>query len=350
MRDVNYSKTIETLLTKDIMKLVSEIQKHKGQQNLFVQSKADILQDMLNVAKIQSTDASNRIEGIYTSPKRLEDLVKDKTKPINRDENEIIGYHDVLNTINDSYDDIPVNGNIIRQLHRAIEKYSANSLSGQYKNNDNSIMETRADGTKIVRFKPVSVFETEMAIDLICQEYSQVIDLSDLESLLLIPCFILDFLCIHPFNDGNGRMSRLLTLLLLYRSGYIVGKYISIEMIVEKTEENYYESLKLSSLDWHESTSDYRPFVTYFLSILLNAYKEFESRVSYVSLDKNDRVEKLFENILGKMTKKEILAKCPDITEGTLNQKLKSLVENDTIIVSKKGNTNYYIFNHNKCK
>lgn len=347
MREFKYEKLTDSLLKKDIMQLVSEIQKHKGRQNLFIESNPDILKEMLNIAKIQSTESSNRIENIKNTSKRIVELMNEKTTPINRDENEIIGYKDVLTTIHDSYDDIPINSNIILQLHRDLGKYVINNLSGCYKNTNNSIVEVLEDGSKFERFKPLSAFETPEAIENLCLEFNQQVCTSDLEALLLIPCFILDFLAIHPFNDGNGRMSRLLTLLLLYKSGYIVGKYISIEMITEKTKEDYYETLRLSSLNWHEGDNDYLPFVKYFLSVLLNAYREFESRVENIGLDKSTRIENLFKNTLGKLTKKDVQTQCPNISKSSIDAQLSDLVGRNIIILSKKGNTNYYIYNHN---
>jgi len=146
----------------------------------------------------------------------------------------------------------------------------------------------------------------------------------------LIPMFILDFLCIHPFNDGNGRMSRLLTLLLLYKSGYIVGKYISIELLIEKTKDTYYEALQDSSLGWHEDENQYGSFVKYYLGVLLKAYKEFENRVEhlrYRKMSKPERIKAVIDQRVGKITKKEIMEYCPDISKVTVERTLTSLVK-----------------------
>lgn len=348
MREINYNKTIESLLTKDIMRLVSDIQKHKGQQNSFLEANTEIIEDMLKVARIKNIDASNKLAGIQTPPKKLESIVNELMKPRGYKENAAAGYFDVLNIIHDNYDDIPIDGNIILQLHRDLEKYSEDSIGGVYKNIDNSVKKTLEDGTEILQFQTVDIDQTEEALNLICENYNKLVGLSDLENLLLIPCFILDFLAIHPFNDANGRMSRLLTSLLLYRNDYTVGKYISIETIIERTEHNYFNALEVSAINWHTCDNDYRPFVEYFLSVLLNAYQEFESRFVHTTLDKNSRVEKLIQNALGSITKKDISTKYPDISRTGLNLQLKALAESNTIIVTKKGNVNHYFYNHDK--
>ena len=247
MRTYDYSKKWQQLLTPEIVTMLSQIHEFKGEQNLFIEAKSDALTQLVEIAKIQSTDASNKIEGIYTSDERLKNLVLNKTMPRTRGEQEIAGYRDVLATIHDSYEFIPVRPSIILQLHRDLYKFSGKSIGGNYKNADNVIAEEDAEGNRFVRFHPLAAWETPEAMESICAAYDDVIHHSDADPLLIIPMFILDFLCIHPFNDGNGRMSRLLTLLLLYRSGYIVGKYISIEKAIETTKDTYYEALQSSS-------------------------------------------------------------------------------------------------------
>lgn len=186
---------------------------------------------LVEIAKIQSTEASNKIEGIYTSDERLRALVKDVTRPKTRNEREIAGYRDVLNTIHENHDYIPPKPSIILQLHRDLYKFEGFDIGGKYKSADNVIEEEDSYGNKFVRFRTVSAWETPEAIEELCKAFNEAMVTEKIEPLILIPMFILDFLCIHPFNDGNGRMSRLLTLLLLYRAGYIVGKYISIEKL-----------------------------------------------------------------------------------------------------------------------
>ena len=225
---------------------------------------------MVDIAKIQSTEASNKIEGIYTSDERLKALVKDSTRPRTRNEREIAGYRDVLNTIHENHDYIPPKPSIILQLHRDLYKFEGMDIGGRYKTSDNIIEEQDAEGNKSVRFRPMPAWETPEAIEKICQSYDEALNSENIDALIIIPMFVLDFLCVHPFNDGNGRLSRLLTLLLLYRSGYIVGKYISIEKLIEQTKEIYYESLQLSSAGWHENKNDYEPFVKYMLGVIVD--------------------------------------------------------------------------------
>lgn len=347
MREIRYDHIVDTLLTKEIVNLVSAIHEYKGQQNLFIESQADILTNMLEVAKIQSTDASNRIEGIYTSDQRMAELVKQKSEPRNRNESEIAGYRDVLATIHENYDYIPPRVNMILQLHRDLYKYSPLSKCGAFKNSDNIIEEVDSTGHHRVRFQPVSAFETPDAMNLICDEFIRELNRYEIDPLLLIPVYILDFLCIHPFNDGNGRMSRLLTLLLLYRSGYIVGKYISIEMLIEKTKETYYEVLHECSQNWHEGKNDYKPFVKYYLGIILNAYKEFSSRTEHLTtkgISKPERIKVMIQNRLGKITKKEIMDMCPDISTTTIERTLSQLQKEGNILKLNGGCHSAYIY------
>lgn len=348
MREFDFKASAAKLLTNDIVNMLGYIHEYKGQQNLFIEAKADVLSHLLEIAKIQSTEASNRIEGIYTSDARIQALVKEKSAPRNRNENEIAGYRDVLATIHENYDYIPPRANVILQLHRDLYQYSGMGIGGRYKNTDNVIEEELEDGTKRVRFRPATAFETPDMIESLCNQFLREVDRGEVDPLLLIPMFVLDFLCIHPFNDGNGRMSRLLTLLLLYRSGYIVGKYISIEMLIEKTKDTYYDALQASSVGWHEGMNDYAPFVSYTLGIIKSAYKTFSERVEHLTtkgLSKPERVRQFIENKLGKVTKKDIMDACPDISETTVEKTLGELVKNGTIIKVGSGRGTGYVYN-----
>ena len=247
MRDFQYKKEYEALLTPDIVSLLSTIHEYKGRQTLFMDTRPEVLRSLLDAAKIQSTEASNRIEGIITTDVRLKQLVREKTMPRTRSEKEIAGYRDVLSTIHESYAYIPPRPSLILQLHRDLYKYSGMSIGGSYKSSDNVIAEDRADGTRTIRFQPVAAWETPEAMQQLCEELTAALGDPELDPLVVIPMFVLDFLCIHPFNDGNGRMSRLLTLLLLYRAGYTVGKYISLEKLIADSKETYYEALQSSS-------------------------------------------------------------------------------------------------------
>ena len=346
MREFDYLKAPEKLLTPKIVQLIAEIHEHKGKQELFLEANIDELSTLLEVAKIQSTGASNRIEGIYTTDQRLEELVMQKAEPRNRSEEEIAGYREVLTTIHESYEYIQPRANVILQLHRDLYSYSKGGVGGVYKNADNMIAETDAQGNQKARFVPVSAFQTAEAMDMLCDHFIEAWEMDRMDRLLLIPMFILDFLCIHPFNDGNGRMSRLLTLLLLYRGGYIVGKYISIEMLIEKTKQTYYEVLQSSSFGWHEACNSYEPFVTYYLGIILKAYKEFENRVEHLkdrSLSKPDRIKVLIDRKVGKITKKEIMEYCPDISKITVERTLAELVKQGYIQKVGAGRATGYI-------
>jgi len=349
MRELNYRTVDKELFTPDIVNLLSMIHEYKGKQELFIEAQPDILKAMLDVAKIQSTGASNRIEGIYTSEARLSELVMEKAEPSNRNEQEIAGYREVLNTIHENYDYIVAHPNIVLQLHRDLYAFNPSSIGGRFKNTDNIIEEVDSEGKHKVRFNPLPAYQTAMAMDALCTEFLSAIDHNEIDPLLLISKFILDFLCIHPFNDGNGRMSRLLTLLLLYREGYIVGKYISIEMIIERTKESYYDTLQQSSIGWNKEENNYAPFVKYYLGVILKAYKEFASRVETVrskGLKKAERIRDIFLNKIGKITKSEIAALCPDISVTTIEKALSDLLKEEYIIKVGVGRSTAYIRNH----
>lgn len=351
MRTYNYSKKWQQLLTPEIVNMLSQIHEFKGEQKLYIEAQSDTLTQLVEIAKIQSTEASNSIEGIYTSDERLKKLLANKTTPRSRDEQEIAGYRDVLASIHEDYDYILVRPSYILQLHRNLYKFSGKSIGGNYKNADNVIAEEDADGNRFVRFQPLPAWETPEAIEYICAAYDDAIHHSDADPLLLIPMFILDFLCIHPFNDGNGRMSRLLTLLLLYRSGYIVGKYISIEKVIETSKDTYYEALQSSSQGWHEEKNDYAHFVRYMLGVILSAYRDFSSRVKVLTTSgtsKPDRIREIIKDTLGKITKTEIMQKCPDISQVTVQRTLNDLVKSGDIIKIGGGRYTSYVWNREK--
>lgn len=346
MRIFDYVKTPEELLTAEIVQMIGSIHEHKGKQELFLEANIDELKTLLEVALIQSTGASNRIEGIFTSDKRLEELVSKKAEPSNRSEQEIAGYREVLTTIHESYEYINPRANIILQLHRDLYSYSQGNVGGRYKNSDNIIAETDAEGYQKARFVPISAFETSEAMEELCTKFWNAWEQDKIDKLILIPMFILDFLCIHPFNDGNGRMSRLLTLLLFYKAGYIVGKYVSMEMLIEKTKKTYYEALQESSIGWHEGVNRYEPFVKYYLGIMLKAYNEFESRVEHLKhrrLSKSDRIKVTIDNKVGKITKKEIMELCPDISKVTVERTLTDLVKRGYIAKIGAGPSTGYV-------
>lgn len=329
MRIFNY-KTYETMLwDKEILGLVAQIHEHKGKQEYFLSRQSKKLDRLVEIAKIQSTEASNRIEGVVTTASRLGELMKQKTTPRNREEEEIAGYRDVLNTIHESYEYISVTANTILQLHRDLYKHSAASIGGKYKNADNIIQEIDAQGNKIIRFQPLAAHLAPAALDSLCMEYNQALSKSSINELLLLPIFILDFLCIHPFNDGNGRMSRLFTLLLLYKNSYNVGKYVSIEKAIEQTKDRYYDALQASSDKWNDNQNDYKPFIRYLLGVILSTYRDFEERVLSVeqaALTKTEQIRQAIDNKLGKITKSELKVLCPGISEPMIEKTLRDLL------------------------
>lgn len=334
MHTFDYKKTPETLLTPAIVNQLSLLHEFRGKQDLYISAKSDTLSALLNIAKIQSTKASNRIEGIYTSDDRLHALVMEKAEPQSRSEEEIAGYREVLSTIHESYEYIPLRPNNLLQLHRDLYSYGGKEIGGRFKNIDNIIAETDRDGKEHVRFTPTPAFQTPEAVEDLCRAFDEALDDGKYDALLLIPMFVLDFLSIHPFNDGNGRMSRLLTLLLLYRSGYIVGKYISIEMLIEKSKETYYDALRQSSTGWHTSNNDYLPFASYYLGIFVKAYQEFQDRVEHLhgkTLSKPERIRQVFGKRLGKITKSDIVTLCPDISLSTIERTLKEMLDKGEI-------------------
>lgn len=346
MKIFDYGKYADAKWNGRILSYVARIQEFKGRQGLFMQQKPSELTRLVELAKIQSTEASNKIEGIATVRSRLRQLYSDKTTPRTRDEKEIIGYRDVLNTIHENHDYISVSASYILQLHRDLYAYSEKAIGGKFKSVQNYISETAADGRSFVRFTPLAPYETPSAVDSLCDEYNKAINRCDVEPLVLIPIFVLDFLCIHPFNDGNGRMSRLLTTLLLYRSGYFIGKYISIESKIEKTKQEYYDALKSGSIGWHENANDPSEFIEYFLSVVLAAYRDFEDRVDIVGVQRMSgaqTVEAAVRNTLGKFTKRDIMELCPDLSKATVENALSVLVRDGFIERYGTGKATYYV-------
>ena len=344
MRCFDYEMYANSRWDSELLGLVAQIHEYKGRQELYLKQKPAVLDKLVEVAKIQSTEASNKIEGIVTTSTRVKELYQETTTPRNRDEEEIMGYRDVLNTIHESYEYIPLRSSYILQLHRDLYKYSEKSIGGRYKNTQNYIAETYPDGTQRVRFTPLAPYETPDAVDAICEGFNRAVDAAIIDPLVLIPIFINDFLCIHPFNDGNGRMARLLTTLLLYRCGYVVGRYISIESKIEKTKETYYNTLEQSGAGWHEGINDPTPFVKYLLRIILSAYRGFESRVDIFSEKQPsiDLVRRAVGEKIGKFTKSEIMEMVPAVGKTSVENALNRLIEEDAIERHGKGKATFY--------
>lgn len=309
--------------------LVAAIYREFGKQKLYLKQKPQELEKLVEIAKIQSTEASNAIEGIVTTSTRIKQLVEEKTTPKNRDEQEIAGYRDVLNIIHENFDAIPITRNYILQLHKIMYNYMNNPMAGRTKNVQNYISATYADGHSEIVFTPLEPYETPEALDKICEEYNKVIGNWDLEPLIAIPYFIHDFLCIHPFNDGNGRMSRLLTTLLLSQNGFLVGKYISLEAKINQSKDLYYAALSKSQIGWHEGKEDPVPFIKYILGTILAAYRDFEERFELVEAKSSvlDIVRKATQNKIGRFTKQDIRELCPSLSISSIEGALRKMVD-----------------------
>ena len=338
LREFDYSKLENLKLDADLILLLGRIHEAKGKQELFLSQKPKELDKLIEIAKIQSTEASNEIEGIKTTSTRLKQLFSEKTTPKNRAEEEIAGYRDVLNVIHENYEYIPVTANYILQLHKMLFARTGLDIGGKFKSVQNYISAT-SNGKTWTIFTPLPPYETPEAIGKICDEYNKAISKNKVDALILIPVFIHDFLCIHPFLDGNGRMSRLLTTLLLYRSGYFVGKYISLESKISSDKNSYYEALSNSQNGWLEGNDNPTAFIKYLLGIIISAYRDFEERINLVSEKAGslDMVRRAIKNFVGKFTKADVLNMCPSLSTKTVEKQLKILIDNDEI--QKHGST-----------
>ena len=345
MRTFNYSAIRNQKWDSEILGLIAAIYKEAGKQELYLKQRPNELEKLVEIAKIQSTEASNAIEGIVTTNTRIRQLVEEKTTPRNRDEQEIAGYRDVLSIIHESFDAIPLSKNYILQLHKIMYSHMNNPMAGQTKNVQNYISATFPDGHTEILFTPLAPFETPEALDRICEEYNKVIGNMELEPLIAIPVFIHDFLCIHPFNDGNGRMSRLLTTLLLYRSGFYVGKYISLEAKIAKNKDLYYDALNRAQHGWHERTEDAVPFMKYLLGTILAAYKDFGDRFAIVEekLPAIDMVRKAALNKIGRFTKQDIREQCPSLSLSSVEAALRKMVASGELKREGTGKSTCYI-------
>lgn len=345
MRYFDYTKLKERKWPKEVVNYVGLIHEFKGRQQLYLEQKPEELNTLLKLAERQSTEASNDIEGIRTTNARLIKLMSDKTTPKNRDEKEILGYRNALSLIHESFEYIPIRPNYILQLHKEMYQFMDVNFGGKYKDAPNEIDIVHSDGAKEVVFKPLDPFETPYAIGDLCEQYNKAVKEYGINPLLVIPIFIHDFLCIHPFNDGNGRMSRLLTTLLLYKSGFFVGKYISLEKKIQITKQEYYDALSSSSDGWYEDKHDETPFVKYLLGTILAAYRDFEERVNLVSkkMSAKDMVINAVNRKIGKFTKSDILELCPEIGSSSIEASLKELCDEGTIEKRGGGRSTYYI-------
>ncbi len=326
-------------ITQGLLQNIRLLGEYKGKQELFKEQAPQLLKTLLQTSIIQSTESSNRIEGVTALPDRMKGLLEEKTAPRDRSEQEITGYRDVLNTIHASHADIPFTPNVVLQLHRDLYKFTSEE-GGSWKSVDNDITETLDDGTRVVRFKPVPAYATPEAMERLHARFNVLWSSGEVELLLLVSSYVLDFLCIHPFRDGNGRMARLLTLLLLYKAGYEVGRFISLERIVEYTRESYYNTLYTSSQGWHEKKHDLRPWWEYILGVILAAYKEFEERVGMLTTARGAKREMVL-NAVDLLPRKfqvaDVERLSPGVSRPTINRALADLRDEGRINCVKPG-------------
>lgn len=345
MRKFTYSKIKTTKLDSDTQNLIREIYRYRGQEEVYLKLLSNETTKLVTNSVVQSVQYSNEIEGITTTNCRLKKIIEEKITPVGRNEKEIAGYSEVLNLINENYKIIEISKNHILQLHGIMLKRVGTSFAGQTKNVQNYISITYANGESEVIFTPLSPFETPFALEELCNEFNKAIADPESEPLLVIFTFIHDFLCIHPFNDGNGRISRLLTNLLLLKTGFNVAKYHSIEKIISETSKEYYSSLFLSGKNWHEEKEDVKSFIKYMLSTLLVAYREFTEKVSIIETKSSasDYVKKAVKLKLGKFSKQDIVDLCPGISLSSVEGALRKLVEHGELKREGKGRSIKYI-------
>lgn len=322
------SKYLSSLtIPHHLITMIRQIGEFKGKQELYKKQAPEMLENLRHVAVIQSTESSNRLEGITADIKRIKELVEEKSKPANRSEAEIAGYRDVLNTIHTNYTHIPFNKSVLLQFHRDLMKY-AGKEGGRWKSVSNEITEVLPDGTKKIRLVTVSPHLTPDYMRTLHELYNSLEKEGFIDPLILTTLYVLDFLCIHPFLDGNGRMARLITVLLLYRYGYEVSRYISLERVIEQTKESYYETLQKSSQGWHKGRHDALPWIEYSLSTILAAYTEFEGRFKRVSSgrgSKTDIVLNAIESHIGDFGIADLENACPAVSRDMLRHVLKEL-------------------------
>ena len=334
MRRFDYSFLAKDTISAEIVNLSIGIGELKTAAAFRKDDYYDIFTHLEAIAKVQSVKGSNAIEGIISTDKRIEQIVNQNSAPLNHSEMEIAGYRDALNLIHRAHRQLKIDEDTLLRLHAIMQQYVADPLAGKYKSEDNVIMEVDSEGKRHLRFEPLSSDEAPIAMRQALVAYREACNDGRINSLLLIPCFILDFLCIHPFGDGNGRISRLLSLLLLYRNDYDVGKYISFEEQINRMKGSYYEALRLSSIGWHDGKNNYMPFVKNFIATLYLCYKELDKRFAVVQgkrITKEHRIEATILNSLLPVSKKDICTLLPDISESTVERVLGSLIKESKI-------------------
>ena len=343
LRRFDYSFLKDKAWDNEIVGYLSQIHEQKGKQMLYLRQKPADVEKLVEIAKIQSTESSNEIEGIRTTDTRLRQLMSEKTTPRTRDEKEIAGYRDALNTVHENFEYIPLTPNYILQLHKIMFSHTDSAFGGSFKNVQNYISATTADGRTYALFTPLAPYETPEAMRELCDAYNFAVGEGKVDPLLIIPCFIHDFLCIHPFIDGNGRMSRLLTTLLLYRCGYEIGKYISLEAKIARTKESYYDALEASQAGWHEGKDDPTAFIKYLLGTIIAAYRDFEERMELVASSPLDTVRNAVKTRIGKFTKAEIVELVTSMSATSVERHLRALCASGEIEKRGGGRSTYYI-------
>lgn len=348
MRIFNYSSIKDQKWGSDTLGLIAAIYRYAGKQELYLNQRPEKLDKLVDIAMIQSTEASNAIEGIVTTSSRLRQIINEKTTPRDRNEQEIAGYREALSIIHESFDVIPITQNYILQLHKIMYSHTNNPMAGRTKSVQNYISAAYPGGRMETLFTPLAPYETPEALDRICEEYNRVIGNMEVEPLIAIPVFIHDFLCIHPFNDGNGRMSRLLTTLLLYRNGFYVGRYISLEAKIAQTKDLYYDALAKAQTGWHDGEEDATPFINYLLGTILAAYKDFEERFELIEakLPAHEMVRRATLKKIGRFNKQDIRELCPTLSDSSIEGALRKLVDSGELKREGNGkNTCYFRLN-----
>jgi len=346
MRKYDYSFLENDKIPAKLINLLTGIYSMKTNNDIRKNNFPNIFTELEKIAIVQSVKESNAIEGIITSDERINEIVNRSSAPLNHNEEEIAGYRDVLNLIHKNHENLNISEDNLLSFHEMLLRAAKPNVAGKYKVDDNVIMEIKPDGTRSIRFKPVPAIETPKAMEQLILAYIDARDNPNINQLLLIPCVILDFLCIHPFSDGNGRMSRLLTLLLLYKAGFDAGKYISFEGQINKTKGFYYESLKQSSELWNDNKNDYYYFIYNFLSTLFTCYKELDKRFATVNskkINKTTRIEATILNSVLPITKKEISDILPDVSVTTIESVLNKMQKEGKITKIGEGRNTSYI-------
>ena len=346
VRKYDYSFLGNGKIPGNLINVLTSIYTMKSNNDNRKKDYPNIFTELEKIAIIQSVKGSNAIEGIITTDERIKEIVNKNSAPLNHNEEEISGYRDVLNLIHTNHTNLDITEANILSFHEILLRTAKPNFAGLYKNSDNVIMEIKPDGTRSIRFQPVPANETKAAMEQLILAYIDARDNPNINQLLLIPCVILDFLCIHPFSDGNGRMSRLLTLLLLYKAGFDAGKYISFEEQINKTKGYYYEALKKSSISWHENQNDYMYFIDNFLITLFTCYKELDKRFATVNskkISKSSRIEATVLNSVLPISKKEISEILPDVSITTIEAVLTKMVNENKIVKIGEGRNTRYI-------